>query len=171
MKKVSVIPVLALALTLGTSSLVSAQSAGRPDRQRAEQQDSTHRRGVGRRGGSDGFLLRGITLSASQQARVKTLRESERKQMEANFLRGQAGKPQARPERQRGDTAGMGARRAQMQQFREKRIAALRTILSSDQRTQFDKNVAEMKAHAGDRRGGGAFGGEGRGNRDSKPQR
>jgi hypothetical protein len=166
MKKVSVIPVLALALTLGTVSLASAQSAGRPDRQRAEQQDSTHRRGVGRPGGPDAALLRGITLSASQKARVEALRQSGRKQMAANSPKGQAGKPQ----RERGDTTGLGARRARMQQYREQRIASVRAILSSDQRAQFDKNVAEMKAHEGERRGGGAFGGEGRGNRDSKPQ-
>ncbi|MEP7002892.1 MAG: hypothetical protein ABI969_20545 [bacterium] len=145
MKKVSIVPVIALALTLGVAGVAGAQGVGRPDGQRAAQQDSTHRRGAGRRGGPDGMLLRGITLSADQQTRVKTLREGARKQMEANRPKGQI---------TRGDTTGRGARRAQMQQFREKRIAELRTVLTSDQRAQFDKNVAELKAHAGEHRGG-----------------
>ncbi|MEO8620339.1 MAG: Spy/CpxP family protein refolding chaperone [bacterium] len=153
MKKMSIVPVIALALTLGAAGVASAQGVGRPDGQRAAQQDSTHRRGAGRRGGPDGMLLRGITLSASQQTRAKALRENSRKQMEGN-----------RPKRQiaRGDTTGMGARRAQMQQFREKRVAELRSILTSGQRTQFDKNVAELKARAGEHRGGKAWGGQGR---------
>ena len=53
----------------------------------------------------------------------------------------------------------MAARRAQMEQRFEQRIAAIRGILTADQRTQFDKNVAEMKAHRGqDRRFGGRSG-------------
>jgi len=149
MKKVSIVPVIALALTLGVAGIASAQGGGRPDGQRAAQQDSTHRRGFGRRGGPDAILLRGITLSASQKTRVEALRDSARKQMEANRPKGQIA---------RGDTTGMGARRAQMQQFREKRIAELRQILTSDQRVQFYKNVAELKARMAEHRGGKAWG-------------
>lgn len=157
MQKISVITVLALALTLGTSSVVIAQSGGRPNTQRAGQQDSTLRRGPNGRGGPNAMLLRGITLSASQQTRVQELRDSQRKQMEANRPQGQPGRgenPQARVARERGDTTSMGARRAQMGQRREQHIGALRSILNADQRVQFDKNVAEMKAHAGERRTG-----------------
>ena len=41
----------------------------------------------------------------------------------------------------------------------EQRTAEVRNILTPDQRTQFDKNVAEMKAHRAEN--GGRFGGRG----------
>jgi Spy/CpxP family protein refolding chaperone len=41
----------------------------------------------------------------------------------------------------------MAARRAEMEKRFEQRIAAVRGILTTEQRVQFDKNVAEMKAH------------------------
>ncbi len=147
MRKISVTGILALALTLGTAGVAAAQGTARPDRQRA---DSTFRRGPGGPGGQNGLLLRGITLSASQQARLKELREGERKQMQAEHPQGHrdAG---AREARQRGDTTGMGARRAQMMQRREQQFAAIRGILNSDQRVQFDKNVTDMKARMGQR--------------------
>jgi hypothetical protein len=51
-----------------------------------------------------------------------------------------------------------------MRQRFDERIAAVRDILTADQRTQFDKNVAEMKAHRAEHRG--RFGG--RGEKNSK---
>ena len=65
----------------------------------------------------------------------------------------------ARPRREPGDTAGFAARRAEMEKRFDARIAAVRNILTADQRTQFDKNVAEMKAHRAEN--GGRFGGRG----------
>jgi hypothetical protein len=48
----------------------------------------------------------------------------------------------------------MAARRAQMEQRFDRRIAAVRGILTAEQRSQFDKNVAEMQTHRfGERRG------------------
>jgi Spy/CpxP family protein refolding chaperone len=140
---------IALALTLAATA--GAQSTDRDNRQerpRGAQQDS-----VGRRGprGPEGMLLRGITLSADQKTKLAELRQRERAQFDANRPRrddganGQNGA--ARPRRERGDTTGMGARRAEMQKRFEQRIAEVRGILTADQRTQFDKNVAEMKAH------------------------
>ena len=141
MRKNSVITALALALTLGTAGVASAQGVG-ADRPRDTQQDGG-RRGPGGRGGPE-MLLRGITLSADQQAQVKALGDRQRQQ-------GEAERGQRDAARQRGDTTGMGARRAQMQQRREQSIAALRAVLNADQQVQFDKNVAEMKAHAPER--------------------
>ncbi|MEP6991210.1 MAG: Spy/CpxP family protein refolding chaperone [bacterium] len=143
MRKISVTGILALALTLGTAGIAAAQGTARPNRQHA---DSTFRG----RGGQAGLLLRGITLSASQQTRLKELRANERKQMQAEHPQGQrdAG---ARAARQRGDTTGMGARRAQMMQRREQQFAAIRGILNNDQRVQFDKNVTDLKARMSQR--------------------
>ena len=147
MRKISV-SALALALTLGASGLVAAQSVARPDRQRTGQGEGAGWRG---RGGPRGMLLKGITLSASQKSQLKDLRTSEKKDRDANGAKGQVanGRGAAR------DTAGMGARRAQMEQHRAQQVTAIRSILTADQRPQFDKNVAEMKTRVGARRGGG----------------
>jgi hypothetical protein len=141
----------AIALDLAQAASAGAESSvadAREERPRGAQQDS-----VGRRGprGPEGMLLRGITLSADQKTKLAELRQRERAQFDANRPRrddgasGQNGA--ARPRRERGDTTGMGARRAEMQKRFEQRIAEVRGILTADQRVQFDKNVAEMKAH------------------------
>ena len=147
---------LALALTLAASA--GAQSTdrdNRAERPRGAQQDSVGRRGP--RGGPERMLLRGITLSAEQQAKLADLRARERAAFDAkrpNRPDGANGQNGAvRPRRERGDTTGMAARRAEMRQRFEQRISAVREILTADQRTQFDKNVAEMKT----RRSGGPY--------------
>lgn len=137
---------LALTFTFGIAGVASAQGAGSPDRPRDGQEG---RRGPGGRGGME-MLLNGITLSADQQAQVKALGDRQRAQMEAE--RSQGGSTfDPRAARERGDTAGMGAWRAQMEQRREQQISALRTILTPDQRVQFDKNVTDMKARMAER--------------------
>ena len=135
---------LALAFTFAaTAGAQSTDRDNRAERPRGAQQDS-----VGRRGprGPEGMLLRGITLSAEQRTKLAELRRSERAQFDAkrpNRANGQTGA--ARPRRERGDTTGMAARRAEMQKRFEQRIAAVGNILTAEQRTQFDKNVAELK--------------------------
>ncbi|MDB4890738.1 MAG: protein of unknown function Spy-related protein [Gemmatimonadetes bacterium] len=140
MRKILIITGLGLALSLGGASVASAQGAARPDRQKNAQQDSSFRRG---RGGAGGMLLKGITLTADQKTKVTAIRERQRAQFDAQR---KANGAQARPDRQRGDTTGFGARRAEMDQRRTAQAAELRSILTSTQRVQFDKNVAEMKS-------------------------
>ena len=150
---------LALALTVAASAGAQSTSTDRgqrPERPRGAQQDSVGRRG---RGGPERMLLRGITLSADQQSKLADLQRREREQFDANRPRrdganGQNG--EARPQRQRRDTTGMGARRAEFERRFEQRIAEVRNILTNDQRAQFDKNVAEMKARRAEN--GGRFG-------------
>jgi Spy/CpxP family protein refolding chaperone len=149
---------IALALTLAASAGAQSTDRGqRPERPRGAQQDSLGRRG---RGGPERMLLRGITLSADQQSKLADLQRREREQFDANRPRradgpnGQNGA--ARPQRERGDTTGMAARRADFEKRFDQRIAAVRTILTSDQRVQFDKNVAELKARRAEN--GGRFG-------------
>jgi len=91
------------------------------------------------------MLLRGITLSADQQKRVEALREQERNEMRARHeqLRGSA--DEARAPRQRPDSATMRQMRARHEQERERRVSALRNILSADQRRTFDANLAELR--------------------------
>ena len=151
---------LALALTVAASA--GAQSTDRgpsTERPRGGQQDSLGRRG---RGGPERMLLRGITLSSDQQTKLADLRRREREQFDANRPRRDGGpngqNGAARPRRERGDTTGMAARRAEFEKRFEQRIAEVRNILTADQRVQFDKNVAEMKARRAEN--GGRFGGE-----------
>jgi Spy/CpxP family protein refolding chaperone len=141
---------LALALTLAaTAGAQGVRRQDRPARPDRAQHDSTVRRG---RGGPERMLLRGITLSPDQQQKLAQIREDARREFDANRPRRDGQRPDASaPRRERGDTAGMGARRAEMQQRLEKRIAAVREILTADQRTQFDENVAEMKARMAER--------------------
>ena len=151
---------LALALTVAASAGAQSTDRGqRPERPRGAQQDSVGRRG---RGGPERMLLRGITLSADQQSKLADLQRREREQFDANRPRRDGGpngrNGGARPQRQRGDTTGMGARRAEFEKRFEQRIAAVRNILTSDQRVQFDKNVAELKSRRAEN--GSRFGGE-----------
>jgi LTXXQ motif family protein len=101
------------------------------------------------------MLLRGITLSAEQRTKLAELRRSERAQFDAKRPNGANGRTGAvRPRRERGDTTGMAARRAEMAKRFDQRIATVREILTADQRTQFDKNVAEVKARRAEGKGG-----------------
>ena len=84
--------------------------------------------------------------------------DAQRKQFDAALPQGGRS---ARPER--GDTTGTGARRAKMEQQREAHIAAIRGLLDAQQRTQFDKNVAQMKARLSERGRNGRPEGERRG--------
>lgn len=137
MRKILIITSLGMALSLGGASVASAQSATRPERQRSAQ-DSSFRRG---RGGPGGMLLKGINLTADQKAKVAAMHEHQRAQFDA-----QRKTAQARPQRQRGDTTGFGARRAEMVERRTAQVNEMRGILDSNQRVQFDKNVAELKS-------------------------
>lgn len=124
-----------------------------------------------KRGGApDGFLLRGITLSEAQTTQLKALRTTEPSKVKANRDGTKDQMSEARAARQRGDTAAARAiaqrNRLEMAQEREQHVAAVRNILTADQRVQFEKNVAELKqrqqdrAAKGDSRGkkGGRFG-------------
>lgn len=139
---------LGLALSLGAVGAASAQSTQAP--QRVEHAGRGWQRGPGQ------GLMKGINLTADQKARLKELRKSGRSDASNQQMRkAMAG---ARAARQRGDTAAaraqMQALRPQMEQARERHVASIRSILTPDQRKQFDANVAQWKQHAGERRGG-----------------
>ena len=165
MRKASVINGLALALVLGATTVASAQGQNRAERQRGVQADSGFRRGPAGRGvrGGEGFLLRGITLTAEQKTRIAAIGEKERKAFEAKRPKGEKREKGERgAQRQRGDSAAFAARRAEMEKRREQHVAELRAVLTSEQRVVFDKNVAEMKQRVAQRgeRGKGFKGGK-----------
>jgi Spy/CpxP family protein refolding chaperone len=108
----------------------------------------------GGRGGPDGLLLKGITLTEGQRAQIAQLNKTERDKLGARKQNdGQFEK--VRDARKRGDTAAvraaMAQRRTQMEQERAQHIAAIRNVLTVDQRVQFDKNVAELKTREAER--------------------
>ena len=134
-------------------------------------------RGMGRasgRGGPGGpaammdrFLFKDITLTDAQKAKLEEMRTAERDQMQAQAGRGRGGADfeAIREARQKGDTATVARlladQRLKMEARRDEHVAAIRAILNSDQVTQFDANVAEMKKREaempmgpGGRRGG-----------------
>jgi len=119
-------------------------------------------RGRGGRGGMmmDEMLLRGITLTDAQKAKLEEWRQAERTRMESERGQGRGNFEALREAREKGDSATvrrlMEEQRHAMDERRDRQITAIRGLLSSDQYAQFDANVAEMKkreAEGGGRRG------------------
>lgn len=153
---------LALALSLTGAAVASAQQGQQPDTTRAAHRhgppaERGHAHGV-RRGmharmgehrGPMGYLLRGITLTDAQKQQVQQLRSQNENAHGQMGDRMRPAMDSARAARQRGDTAA--ARRivesthAQMVAEQDQHIAALRNILTPEQRTKFDANVTEWK--------------------------
>ena len=177
---------LALVLTIGGAGVAAAQAPGTP-RSRESVQDGAsaatrgrraEQGGGGDRRGPDAMLLRGITLSAQQRSQVDALRARERQAMQnsrgqrtqaggaaragtvgrttgqtraSGAVRGNAGVTRA-------DSAAWAARRAKLEQGRQMHVAELRQLLTPAQRSQFDRNVTELRSraaeHGRDGRGG-----------------
>jgi len=151
MRKMMMVAALA-AMASATGGALHAQ--GNPGR----------RGGMGMRGMGPGMmdsaLLKGITLNDAQKSKLAQIQEAERAKMQAEGGAGRAEMDSIRAARERGDTAAaqrlMAAQRAKMDARREAQIVAIRGILTPDQLTQFDANVAELKKRAagmGGRRG------------------
>jgi periplasmic protein CpxP/Spy len=135
----------------------------------AQRPDSTHAKGErggrghggqmegrrGGRGGPDGLLLRGITLTEGQRSQIAQVGKAQRQQLEAKRRASKDDRAKLRAAHEKGDTAAIRVARekrfAVMQQERAQRVAAIRDILTAEQRVQFDKNVAELKARQADR--------------------
>jgi periplasmic protein CpxP/Spy len=134
----SFVPLLSLAALLAacshnTTTAGSTIEPGAPNATVAEGREGRGRGGPGGPGGfgrADQALLRGITLSADQQQRIDSIRTRYRTQMEQ--MRQQQG----------GDRDAM---RTQMRATMDKQQAEIRAVLTPDQQTQFDQNVAEMR--------------------------
>jgi Spy/CpxP family protein refolding chaperone len=126
------IATLAAALCVGMTTVAAAQ--GTPQQGQGEM-----RRG----GGMGGMLLKDITLTDAQKAQVKTIRDKYVPQLQE--LRKSAQAVGGPPDE---------ATRSKMMDIQSKQAAEIRAVLTADQQVQFDKNLAEMKAHAAERRNG-----------------
>ena len=151
MKKVAM--VAAAFAALAAAGVAQAQGTGAP----AQHQHGAEGRGQmgpGRGGMMEQMLLKGITLTAAQQAKIDSLHQAEHAAMQGQ--RGQGGGDFAaiREAREKGDTATanklMAERRAKMEVQRDAHLATVRAVLTADQQKQFDANVAEMKQHQGE---------------------
>ncbi len=165
---------LGLALIVGAAGAAAAQGTrpdARPDTVRRDRGERSQNGewGMRGRGGANGALLRGITLTDAQKTRLQELRKAEQPEMQKTREQFGAVMKEARDARQRGDTATARAKMAQvktaMDTQRERQVASLRTILTADQQKQLDANIAAMKERA-------AKGVRGdRGNRGDRPQK
>jgi Spy/CpxP family protein refolding chaperone len=119
--------------------------------------------------GPERALLRGITLTEAQKAKLHDLQEAQRAEMKQGRGENRPEMEAIRAARESGDTAKvrqlMQAQRATMDARRDKEIASIRSILTSDQLAAFDANVAEMKKREGARGAGRGGRGAGRGRR------
>jgi Spy/CpxP family protein refolding chaperone len=132
---------LGLALCTAMSAFALAQNGGAPsgDQQQGGQREG---RGPGGRGGMNPEerlkrLTTELNLTADQQAKVKTIVESEKTKMDAL----------------RDDTSVEGdAKREKAMAIRKDSQDAIRAALTADQQAKFDKMQADMK-NRGERRG------------------
>jgi Spy/CpxP family protein refolding chaperone len=164
---------------LGVAVFASTAIAQAPDSARGKGKGGRggeHGQMEGRRGrgGPDGLLLKGIALTEGQRTQIAQLRKTQRDQLEGTREANKAEMGKLREARQRGDTAAvraaMAQRRTQMEQARAQHVAAVRNILTAEQRVQFDRNVVELKAREAER--GQQFGERGqRGQKGGKGQR
>jgi Spy/CpxP family protein refolding chaperone len=152
---------LGLGLALSMAGVAAAQQ---PDKGGMRRERAGDERGPGMRGrgGPDGLLLKGITLTDGQRAQIAQLRKTQRAETAAEREQRRGQLEQVRAARQKGDTAAVRQmverHRAEQRQDRAQHLAAIRSLLTAEQRVQFDKNVAELEqrmATRGDRMVGG----------------
>ena len=124
---------LAIALCVGMTSVAAAQGQTEPQQQG---------QGEMRRGGRSEWLLKDITLTDAQKAKIKTIRET--------YL------PQQMELRKAAQATGSmdDASRTKMTDLQSKQAAEIRAVLTADQQATFDKNLAAVKARMADRKNG-----------------
>lgn len=166
----SILMGLGLAVSLAGAVAAQQPSDSAHARHRGEAGEWRGRGGPG--GPMVGLLFKDITLTDAQKTQLKQMREADKAKFEATRDARKKEFEQVRAAREKGDTAAVRAfmtkNRQLMEQRRDQEFAAIRNVLTADQRVQFDKNVTELKAHAAERgfdRGGhrGGPGGERRG--------
>jgi len=127
------IATLAAALCVGMTTIAAAQGT----------EPQGQGQGEMRRGGMGGMLLKDITLTDAQKTQVKTIREKYApQQLELRKAAQAVGGP---PDE---------ATRTKMMDLQNKQAAEIRAILTADQQTVFDKNLAELKERMAARKNG-----------------
>ncbi len=147
---------LALALTLGSASLVAAQQPAQGQAPAAQQQHQWGRRGM--RNGQRNLrrqLFKDVKLTDQQKAQIKAINQKYRAQAKQAREALRPAMQEARADRQKGDTAAARAifernrpQLEQMRKAREQELQQIRAVLTPDQQKQFDANAAQLKARA-----------------------
>ncbi len=145
--------VIASLLTLGT--IAQAQAAAPGTSQERQQRGRRFESGHGR-------LLRGITLSDAEKARVKGIREKYQRESRSlrESLRPAMG--DVRAAREKHDSVAMkaawdrtAADRQKLQELMQRERAEIRTALSPEHQTQFDANAKQLEQRRAGRKNGG----------------
>ena len=160
MNALRVAAIAAIAFTVTGTSIEAQQGTGQG---RGRQQGDGQMSGQGEkgRGRARGYIFKGVELTESQKAQIRTVAEKYRTERQAMM---QANRPsdgaRAKPD---------SAQRARMQDLMTREHAEMRAILTPAQQPAFDRNVAAMRtrhseAANGRKRGQGERGKRGRGN-------
>jgi Spy/CpxP family protein refolding chaperone len=154
---------LVVAVLASAASLAGAQTD--PATARAGRSAARHA------GGRE--LLRGITLSAAEKARIKEIHVRSRAEGKAVRETLKPAMQEAKAARQKGDTAAARAvlertkgDRAKLRALKEREKNDVRSALSPDQQKQFDANVQQAAKQRGAQKGKG-----GKGRRNDRAQR
>jgi Spy/CpxP family protein refolding chaperone len=139
---------LGAALVLGIAATQSAEA----QQARERRQPQTAQDSAGRKVGRDGkqgvqpgrALFRGITLSDAQKEQVRAINTRFKDQRQSARKEALADGSTRRP-----DSTEM----AQMRQITQQHQAELRAVLTADQQTIFDQNVAGLKEKGRGRKG------------------
>jgi periplasmic protein CpxP/Spy len=146
---------LGLAASLAGVAAAQQPGADAPKRERAEGPRGGPDGRFEDRGGPRGLLLKDITLTDAQKTQLKELRKAQHDKMDANKEQRRKQFDELKAAREKGDTVAvkaiMARNRQAMEQARAQEFAAMRTILTAEQRVQFDKNVAELKQREAER--------------------
>ena len=144
--------VFGFALALAAAS--SAQDAAAQQQQGHEQHAAEGRR----QGGRQERLFQGITLTDAQRQQIRAIFQEGRPERGDRAARPQGERGQRaqgqrgeRPQLTEAQRAELQKRRAEMQQRRQQQIARVRAVLTAEQRTQFDRNLAQAEAQRGKR--------------------
>ena len=136
---------LALGAALALSTTVAGAQVSDSARKPVAGAKSQGERGQGmaRRGGDRAAraLFRGVDLTEAQKEQVKAI--AERYQPQRQALAKQV--RDRRDSEERPDSAFLAGIRTQREQLHARQVAELRAVLTADQRTKFDANVAQLK--------------------------
>ena len=148
---------LALALTLGSASLVAAQQPAQGEQAPTAQKQHQARRGQWQRGHGNmrRQLFKDVKLTNEQKAQIKSINQKYRAQAKQGREALRPVMQEARADRQKGDSAAARAvferNKGQFDKLRAQRqqeLQEIRAVLTPDQQKQFDANAAQLKARA-----------------------
>ena len=158
-----VVRIFALGAALALSTTVAGAQAADSAKKPVAGAKAHGGKGMARRGGDREAraMFRDVNLTDAQKQQVKGIVEKYQPQRQALMQqlrdRRQAG--------QRPDSAFLAGIKQQRDSLQQRQVAEIRTLLSADQRTKFDANVAQLKdreAKQGkQRKGEGRRGGRG----------